>query len=181
MCALLSLLLPTSAKDEVIKTFWCWRGASQQCRRWRLTFGSCVLYFVIFFFGRVFFYYHIELRRLSLFRFDKATSSFSSSARQPIQSIFLAKCTKCRPKDGGRVLASVAFDRDSGLLFKEKEKRKKVDGCRNRWLERAWLKLDAHVPIKPVHRPKTKRPLIVPISMYSCASSLYQQHSRNGR
>lgn len=29
-----------------------------------------------------------------------------------------------------------------------------------------------HVPIKPVQRPRTNRPLMVPISMYSCASSL---------
>lgn len=43
--------------------------------------------------------------------------------------------------------------------------------------EKAELKPDAHVPIKPVQRPKTKRPLIVPISIYSCASSL----RRNGR
>jgi hypothetical protein len=77
-----------------------------------------------------------------------------------------------------QIVACVCTKREKGNRKKEK---KELMDARNRWTRKARLKLDAHVPIKPVHRPKTKRPLIVPISMYSCASSLYQQRRRNGR
>jgi hypothetical protein len=50
-----------------------------------------------------------------------------------------------------QIVACVCTKREKGNRKKEK---KELMDARNRWTRKARLKLDAHVPIKPVHRPK---------------------------
>ena len=91
--------------------FWCWRGASQQRGRQK------------FFFRFFFFKSFITSNNEEFLRFLlKSYFSFLP----PIRNTFPAGRRKCRPTDGGRVLASVAFDPDSGLLLFKRKKDKNI-------------------------------------------------------
>ena len=164
----------------MIKTFWCWRGASQQCRRWRLTFGSCVLYFVIFFSAE---FFSIITSNYEDYLSSVLIKLLSLSRRMPanlFRVFFWQNIRNVVPRMAVESLLQSPLIEIVACCSNGKRKEKRLMDAETDGYN-AWLKLDAHVPIKPVHRPKTKRPLIVPISMYSCASSLYQQRRRNGR
>ena len=143
--------------------FWCWRGASQQRGRQK--------FFFRFFFSNLL--SHRTTKSSSVF-FWKATFPsfrlFGILFRQDVGNVVPRMAVES-------LLQSLLIQIVACCCSKERRIKTYIWWWMRTTDEKPELKPDAHVPIKPVQRPKTKRPLIVPISIYSCASSL----RRNGR